>query len=81
MIRLRAQYGRGNRRAQPLIVPSANIDKKRPMKNVKADVVFLSLDTLGQRSRRYIARYWNEVVRETEASWSFRSIGTAWRTM
>jgi L-ascorbate metabolism protein UlaG (beta-lactamase superfamily) len=58
------QHPRGN----ILIVPSANYHSELfKDKDVQADVVFLSIGTLGKLSDGFICNYWNKMVRTTGA--------------
>jgi L-ascorbate metabolism protein UlaG (beta-lactamase superfamily) len=49
-----------------LIVPSANVIIHQ-FKKVKADIVFLSIATLGKQSDDFIEQYWEQVVKATGA--------------
>lgn len=54
----------GSRRI--LVIASANY-RPEAFKNVAADVVFLGAGTLGKQSKEFIAKYWEESVRQTGA--------------
>lgn len=51
-----------------LVHPSANY-LPGMYQNVRADVVFLGIATLGRREKTFVDAYWREVVRTTGAQW------------
>lgn len=51
-----------------LVHPSANY-LPGMYRNVKAEVVFLGIATLGRREKAFVDVYWREVVRTTGAKW------------
>lgn len=51
-----------------LVHPSANY-LPGMYRNVRAEVVFLGIATLGRREKAFVDAYWREVVRDTGAQW------------
>lgn len=51
-----------------LVHPSANY-LPGMYRNVRAEVVFLGIATLGRREKTFVDAYWREVVRNTGAKW------------